>query len=204
MHKAHSILATVVLLAGVIGGCARTGRAPRPTPAERSTQQAVELAARAEQAMRREQWTESVALNREAVAANPALGGAWTNLGVGLMNLHENLEAAQCFQRAAELLPTDPKPFESLALLHMNMGWHEHALQLYDMSLERSPYWLPSIRGSVLAAKNLNRSTDDGLDRIKRGLLVEKDPKWRRLFETEQVRVSQDLAESRRREGRAN
>lgn len=187
----------VLIPVALLAACA-TRTATRPSQPERNARNAVELADRAEKAQRKGQWAESVTLNREALAANPALGAAWINLGVGLMQIHENLEAANALQRAAELMPSDPKPFENLALLHMNMGWHEDALRLYDLSLERSPYWLPSLRGSVLAAKNLNRSTDEGLDRIKRALLVEKDAKWRRLLETEQVRVSQDLAESHR------
>lgn len=191
----RTILILVPLL--LLAACT-TRTATRPTQPERNARNAVELAARAEKAQRNGQWAESVTLNRAALEANPAMGGAWNNLGVGLMQTNDNLEAANALQRAAELMPTDPKPFENLALLHMNMGWHDDALRLYDLSLERSPYWLPSLRGSVLAAKNLNRSTDDGLDRIKRALLIEKDASWRRLLETEQVRVSQDLAETHR------
>lgn len=194
------------VLLPVLALAACAARTPRPeaTPADRSHRVAVELAARAETAQKAGQWPQSVALNREAISINPALGSAWHNLGVGLMQTGEHLEAASCFQRAAELLTSDPRPFESLALLHMKQGWHADALRLYDLSLERSTYWLPSLRGAVQAAKDLNESTDAGLDRIRRGLLVEKDPQWRRLFESEQVRVSQDLAEARRRESRPN
>ncbi len=185
-------------------GCATRRPASAEVQRERDFREAAEVAAQAERAQRAGRWEEAVDLNRKALQRNGSMGGVWLNLGVGLMQLQENLEAAQCFQRAAELSATDPKPYENLALLHMNLGWHDDALRLYEMSLARSEYWQPSLRGAVLAAKTLNRSTEDGLERIKRALLVEKDPTWRRILDSEQVRVSQDIADQRKRDGRAN
>lgn len=198
---------TLVLLGALvlaIGACATHRPGSPEAQRELNFREAAELAAQAQRAHNAGRFQESADLNRKALNLNPSLGGAWLNLGVSLMELQENLEAAQCFQRAAEISPTDPKPYENLALLHMNLGWHEDALRLYEMSLQRSEYWQPSLRGAVLAAKTLNRSTEEGLENIKKALLVEKDPTWRRILDSEQVRVSQDIAEQRKRDGRAN
>lgn len=185
-----------------VGACSGPRRASNVPDVQRDQRQAAELAVRAEKALGERQWRQAVELNREAVRLDPFLGGAWSNLGVALMHLGERLEARQCFLRAAEVSPSDPRPYENLGLLHLENGWPEEALRFYELSLERQPNHLPSLRGAVQAAKSLSSSTEEGLQRIRRALLIEKDPGWRRLFESEQTRVSQDLAEQRQREAR--
>jgi len=160
---------------------------------------ATELAAQAKEKERQGKWPEAVELNRQAVMLNESLGPAWHNLGVGYMTLQENLKAQECFQRAADLLPTDPKPYETMGLMYFNIGWDEDALRYYELALERDANWLPALRGAVVSAKNLNRSTRTGLDRIKTGRLMESDPGWKKIFDSEYVRVSQDLAEEEKR-----
>ncbi len=193
-----------VLAGGVVpgAGCASRRASTREAMPQRDVQRAAELAAQGERAIDQRRWREAIDLNRRALALHDGLGAAWHNLGIALMESQENLEAAACFQRAAELAPTDPRPYENLALLHMRAGWHEDALRLYEMSLERSPNYLGSLRGAVLAARELNVSTDPGLDRVKRAILIEKDPSWRAILDREQVRIAQDLVEQRRRESR--
>lgn len=206
MKTLAHIPALVVLAASAaaLHACASKQPATPQAMAQRDTDQAAHLALQAQTLMDKGKWADAIDLNQRSIATDPSLGAVWLNLGVCLMETQDNQRAAQCFQKAAELSPLDPKPFENLALLHMKLGWHEDALRIYEMSLERSQFWLPSLRGSVQAAKELNRSTDAGLDRIKNALLVEKDAAWRRVFAMEQVRVAQDLAERDKRERRAN
>ncbi|MDX2130860.1 MAG: hypothetical protein SFY69_02260 [Planctomycetota bacterium] len=194
----------VVVGVALLAGCASNRRAGNAELPARDAQLAAELAAQGERAIDKEDWARAISLNREALRHHDGLGAAWHNLGIALMQTRENLEAASSFQRAAELLPTDPRPYENLALLHMNAGWHEDALRLYELSLERGAYHVPSLRGAVLAARELNQSTPAGLERVKRGILVEKDPAWRVIFEREQVRVAQDLAEREKASRRPN
>jgi tetratricopeptide (TPR) repeat protein len=192
-------------LAGLLLLTACKAPAPAAPPGANileNQRRAAELAMRAEKALQAGQWKQAADLNREAVRLEPFLGGAWANLGVALMYLGEKLEAKQCLLRAAEVSPNDPRPYENLGLLELESGWPEEALHFYELSLERQPYHLPSLRGAIQAAKSLNRSTEEGLDRIRRALLVEKDPAWLRLFESERSRVSQDLADQKQREAR--
>jgi tetratricopeptide (TPR) repeat protein len=162
---------------------------------ETNLREAVSLASQAEQAQKARRYEQAADLGRRAVAIQPSLGAAWNNLGISLMELGQNMEAVQAFQRAADALPTDPKPYENLGLLYLRVGWSEDALKYYVLSLGRDPYWLPSLRGSVVAAKNLLRSDEEGLERIKRGMLIETDPAWKPIFENERLRVSGELAE---------
>lgn len=198
-----------ILFTPIIGAlCVLGACASRPNPgatqkmfADRNEAliKATELAAQAKEKERQGKWPEAVELNRQAVMLNDSLGPAWHNLGVGYMTLQENLKAQECFQRAADLLPTDPKPYETMGLMYFNIGWDEDALRYYELALERDANWLPALRGAVVSAKNLNRSTRTGLDRIKTGRMMEADPGWKKIFDSEYVRVSQDLADEEKR-----
>lgn len=180
--------------AGLVGACATNKPVPPHVQTERSWREAANLALRAEQARAAGKLDEAIALNQQALIRNDQLGGAWNNLGIALMESHRGIEAMEAFQRAADLLPSDPKPYENLGFLYFNQNWYEDALKYYARSLERSPYWLPSLRGAIVSAKELLQSDEAGLERIKRGLMVENDAEWRRVFEVEQMRVRQDVA----------
>lgn len=182
------------IVAVLAAGCA-TKPVPPEVRSQQSLRDAASLAAGAEKAQQAGQHERAIELGRQAVTLQPSLGAAWNNLGISLMETQQNLDAVQAFVRAAELLPADPKPYENLGLLYMRVGWSEDALRYYGLALERDPYSLPALRGGVAAAKGLLRSEPEGLERCKRGLLVEKDPAWRRLFDTERVRINAELAE---------
>lgn len=184
----------VAVAATVLGACAGKKPPPPHVQRERSWREATNLAHRAQEAYRAGRYAEAIELNQKALTVNDQLGGAWNNLGVALMEERRNLEAAEAFHRAADLLPGDPKPYENIALLYFRDNHFVDALGYYEKSLERSPYWLPSLRMAVVCAKELLRSDEAGLERINRALTVERDATWRRVFETEQMRVRQDLA----------
>jgi tetratricopeptide (TPR) repeat protein len=194
----------LVQLAGVAAACIALGACAARKPltthqqSEQNLREAATLATQAERAQRAGDHPRAVELGRQAVTMYPSLGAAWNNLGISLMETQQNLDAVQAFQRAAELLPTDPKPYENLGLLYYRVGWAEDALKYYELSMERDQYWLPSLRGAAISAKSLLRSSDAILERAKRGLLIETDPKWRKVFEDEQMRVSGELAERSR------
>ncbi len=80
----------------------------------------------------------------------------------------------------------------------MRVGWGEDALRYYQLSLERDPNWLPALRGAAVSAKALLRSSEGGLEIVKRGLLIEQDSQWRRVFESERLRITGELTERTR------
>lgn len=193
--KARALLLLSVGL--LLLACAARPRASA-APRDESLREAASLATQADRAMRAGRHDQAIDLGRRAVALQPSLGAAWNNLGISLMETGQNMDAVQAFQRAADVSPADPKPYENLGLLYMRVGWGEDALRYYLLSLERDPNWLPSLRGATASAKALLRSSEGGLEVVKRGLLIEQDSQWRRVFESERLRITGELSERTR------
>jgi tetratricopeptide (TPR) repeat protein len=193
--KARALL---LLTVGLLLHACTAGPRATPAPREESLREAALLATQADRAMRAGRHDQAIDLGRQAVALQPSLGAAWNNLGISLMETGQNMDAVQSFQRAADVSPADPKPYENLGLLYMRVGWGEDALRYYQLSLEREPNWLPSLRGATAAAKALLRSSEGGLEVVKRGLLIEQDSQWRRVFESERLRITGELTERTR------
>lgn len=193
--KARALLLLTVGL--LLCACAARPRATS-APLDDSLREAASLATQADRAMRAGRHDQAIDLGRRAVSLQPSLGAAWNNLGISLMETGQNMDAVQAFQRAADVSPADPKPFENLGLLYMRVGWGEDALRYYQLSLERDPNWLPALRGAAVSAKALLRSSEGGLEIVKRGLLIEQDSQWRRVFESERLRITGELTERTR------
>jgi tetratricopeptide (TPR) repeat protein len=130
---------------------------------------------------------------KAAIKKHPGFGEAWNNLGLALERDNNRYDAQQAYVRASELMPQDPKPMDNLGVLYMNTNLPEDALKYFEKALERVPQYLPSIRGAVRAAQLIDRSEESDLARIKMGLRLETDPKWRHLFQRQLARVQADL-----------
>jgi len=134
---------------------------------------------------------------KRSLELNPNAVVPWHNLGLVLMEQGHYLDAAAALKRAAEVNPDphDARPFASLGLLYYKAGFAEQSLEYYTMSLERDPNWLPSLRGTALSAAKLNKSDQRLADVMRRGLMIETDPKWRDVFERQRLRVEGQLRE---------
>jgi hypothetical protein len=97
------------------------------------------------------------------------------------------------FKAAADLSTRDPKPYYNIALAYYRQGWPEQALQYWVKSLERSPNYLESLRGAILAAKLLDIADHPALDRARRALAVETDAQWRKIEEQQMLRIEGTL-----------
>jgi tetratricopeptide (TPR) repeat protein len=197
-------IALPILLAAaavsVLASCAGSGSAAREagivgTPA--ALREAVALSQRAAREYDDGEYDRAADLYRRSLALNPNFSAGWNNLGITLMAQSNYVDAVEAFRRAAQLEPTDPRPYENAGLAYLELGWSEEALRFYTQALERNPTWLPALRGSMVASKNLLRVERDALDVVRRGLLAETDPAWRELFQRERMRLEQALAESR-------
>jgi tetratricopeptide (TPR) repeat protein len=188
----------VLLSASLLGvGCTSNRKAPLPElpdPAK-GRQVAIALFGKAKEAEKREDWSAAEKLYRQGLSNDDDISGAWNNFGVVLLRQQKYLEAVPAFQRAADLSPRDPTPYENLGLVYHQAGYAEEALKSYEMSLARDPNWLPSLRGATVCVKLLNRSDQDSLDRVRRGLLIEQDAKWRGIFNAQRSRIENDLRE---------
>lgn len=192
IKKASLVLVGVWL--GVLGACHATPHAGAPGN-DASFDDALRFDREASAALSRGDFAHAEDLEQRAITIVPSMGSAWNNLGVARLKQRDYLGARDALLRAAELLPTDPRPYENLGHVHNEAGYDAEALQCFRESLGRDPNWLASLRGAARAQKYLLRSDEAGLEIVKRGLYIEKDPQWRHLFESERLRMEADLAE---------
>ena len=67
------------------------------------------------------------------------------------------------------------------------------------MALERSPNYLPALRGAIKASHLLGEADEKRLTQVRRALMIETDPTLREFFEREQVRILGRLERTDRR-----
>lgn len=196
-----TILAGALVGAGLtLTGCSATRKPNFDLPADdpRTLERAQAATARGDAAQRAGKLDAAIEHYREALTLRADLGQTWNNFGTALQAQQKRAEAAQAFRRAADLLPSDPRPLENLGLLYLETDFYEDALRHYGESLDRRPDWLPSLRGAIKSAKLLNKSDAATQERLRRALMVETDPTWREIFRAERLRVDQDMAERAR------
>lgn len=190
-------LALLALLPLVLAGCA-TGPGAGPAAPSYDVEESNRLARSANQRFREGEYDRALGLARRAVDLHPDSPAAWNVLGLSSMELARNVDAAEAFQRAGELSPTDPRPYENLGWLYLRVGWAEPALRAYGVALERGPDGLESLRGAVEAARRINREDHQALERLTRLLIVETDPAYRKEYQLRRLRIEQQLQEQAR------
>lgn len=195
-------------LAVTLAGCDATSRqrraqtdfseiAQKQAEARKAALAAADTAARADAARAKDRLGEADKLSRQAVdqyraalALSQEMPEAWNNLGIQLMQLQDYLGAAEAFTVAMQQSPTDPRPCENLGIVYDRTGWSEESLKYFDMALDRSPNYLPALRGASKAAHLLGEASDRRLSQVRRALMIETDPAMREFFEREQLRIS--------------
>jgi tetratricopeptide (TPR) repeat protein len=136
---------------------------------------------------------------RTALTISNDMPDAWHNMGVQLMHLQDYVAASEAFTVAMQMSPTDPRPCENLGIVYDLTGWGEQSLFYFDMALERSPNYLPALRGAIKAAHLLGEADTKRLDQVRRALMIETDPANRQFFEREQLRITGRLDQDNRR-----
>ena len=167
-----------------------------------SLETAMRLAEQAQAAQREGKNIEAITLYEQSIAARADIPSVWHNYGVVLMRQNDYVRAADAFRTAADLAPTDPRPYENLGLIYLERGFHEDALRYYGMALGRDANYLPALRGATLAAKLLLRSDEQVAEWIRRGLLQESDPEWLEIFRSQRIRVEGELRDRDRERDR--
>lgn len=211
------LLVVGLTCAAGVGGCSSSPRDSTtfPSPALRLAEAreaalaADAVAERAAQARERGRLEEAGRLERQAIeeyrkalAISGDMADAWNNLGVLLMHQNDLVSAADAFTIAMQQSPTDPRPAANLGLVYDRAGWAEESLKFYDMAIERSPSYLPALRGAIKSAHLLGQADEERLVQVRRALLIETDERWHEFFEREQVRITGRLESDRRAVGR--
>lgn len=216
MTSVAGILRVLLLigLTAAIGACAggRSGASTSfPAPGARLAeargiaQQAAEIATKAKAARvdGRDKEADKLAAKaieqyRQALNVSGDMADAWNNLGVLLVDQKDLMGAADAFTIAMQQSPADPRPCENLGLVYSRAGWSEESLKYYDLAIERSPNYLPALRGAIQQAHLLGQADEARLKQVRRALLLEQDERWQMFFEREQVRISGRLETDRR------
>lgn len=192
-------VAVSCLLAGLAGGC-RSGTGSNIVIKDDSDvrrAEAMRLASDALAAQRSGDKDKALELYRRSLTQSQDLYMVWNNVGLLLMERKDYMQAADAFKTAADLAPTDPKPYYNAGLVYDAAGHSERALEFFSQSLERDPNYLDSLRGAGTSARLLQLADAEALKRTRTALLIEKDPKWRAFFEREQYRIAGRLEQER-------
>lgn len=168
-------LSMAALLAGCSGKAA-SSNGPETVDAKRV--QADKLIAKAQELTAAGQDYDAINVYKEAVTLYPGNAFAWYNLGV-LCSRHNRLrESAEAWQVAADLEPVDPRAYTAIGLQYQEQGWLVDAGRYYNRALERDPNYLPALKKSIEVDQLSDNYTDVTLDRIRKALQQETDPKW--------------------------
>lgn len=165
---------------------------PPPTVASVADQlkTAENYARQAQTAEREKKPDEAIELYKKAVATYRDFPGVWYNLGLLLLDKGENLAAVDAFRTAGDLEPRDPRPPYAIGATYEKQGWHTEAQRHYTDALARDANFIPALQRSVYIDMNSGSFTAATLERTRRALLVERDPKWRDYFERTQIRLT--------------
>jgi tetratricopeptide (TPR) repeat protein len=191
-HRASAL--TLALVAGLTA-CnpgRRAGDAHGPSAAERAGE-AMRLAVMAQRAEDAGDEDRAIELYRASLAQSTDIFYTWHNLGVLLKNRREYQQAVEMFAGAAGVEPSDPRPYEKIGLVFLELGYAQKAYENFETALQRDARYLPAIRGAVGAAKQLGIADEKSLERVRTGLLLETDPLWRKYLEDEQARIDGHL-----------
>jgi tetratricopeptide (TPR) repeat protein len=141
----------------------------------------------------------AIQLYRQALDQSPELGFAWNNLGLLYMEKDNYLDAVEMFQGASEQLQgvQGAKPLYNIGLAYWKRGFGAKALTFFEKALERDPRDVDALRGAVLAAKSMDVADDKALDRVRRALLIESDPRFKRMEQSEQFRIETTLTKAK-------
>jgi tetratricopeptide (TPR) repeat protein len=188
----------LALAPALLGACAKQG-GPRNIvlsgvkPTSQRIAEAQDIARRAQQSVERGRVDEAITRYQQALGAYDDFPAAWNNLGVLLMEQERYLEAADAFAAAGERAPSDPRPVFNLGLTWERASYVDEALQHYERALSRDPRYLPAIRGAVRAEQSLGVASDASAERLRIGLMIERDEGWRDFFEQQRIRVDAEL-----------
>lgn len=186
-----------VLCASALGGCESTTKSDAAEMADviaRNQAEGLRLAKEAQRLAEEGSTDDAIETYQRAVASWREMPAAWNNLGVLLMEKQNYADAVSAFKVAADLSPTDPRPLENVAVSYVKSGWATDALKYYGLALERDPNRIESLRGAVRTAELVRVRDEATLERVRRALLIETDPKYREYFERQQQLVSAAVA----------
>lgn len=182
---------------GAVGGGCASHRATEPVVIKDNAApqlgEAQRLATEALKQQKLGKTDKAIELYQESLQHSQDLPLVWNNLGMLLMEKGDYMDAAEAFNSAASLRPDDPRPYYNVGIVYQKANWQTEALEYFVRSLERDPRYLPSLRAAVAVGQIKVLTDEPALKRVRTALLLETDPTWRKIEETEQLRIENEL-----------
>lgn len=188
------IRATLLLIScAALGACSSSGDFVQPQTPRASVSEQIKtaeaLAVRAQTAEREGRPDEALSLYQQAVRTYRDFPGVWYNMGLLLLEQGKLMEAREAFRTAGDLEPRDPRPPYAIGVIYEKQGWNQEAQRYYADALSRDANYQEALQRSVYLDMVQNTYTPITLERTRRALFAEQDPKWRDYFERTQLRL---------------
>ncbi|MBL8757885.1 MAG: tetratricopeptide repeat protein [Phycisphaerae bacterium] len=189
-----SLATLAVALALAPLGCAPRGPVFEPGDSAARLQRATELAAEAQAAEREGFPRRAIDLYEQSIQTYPDFHPAWNNLGVLYAAADRPMDAVSAFRRAADLTPTDPRPFANIGLIYKKRGFEREAQDYLAQALERDDSYLPALRELVWLDVRRGTITERSARYADKALLIERDPKWIEELRRSKIIIDERLA----------
>ena len=98
----------------------------------------------------RQNYTQSVAEYKKAIAIWPTFASAYNNLGYAYRQLEDYSDAEQTFKKYTELIPDNPNPYDSYAELLLKIGRFDESIANYQKALSLDPSFTSSQIGLTM------------------------------------------------------
>ena len=124
-----------------------------------------------------------------AIRADPKYGPAHNNLGLLQFDDGKLYPAVLSFERARELMPSDPAVYYNLGLALEKAGRKNRALELYWQAVELDPTEPHFLGNLVRLRRRLGENGPDVIAQLQDLMLIETRPDWRD-WASEQLEVT--------------
>jgi len=192
MRKAAAILGAGLLTMLAGDGCQKklgegTHVLPDTGPSEFA--EAERLATEAQKAQKAGNVAKAMELYNQSLEHSRTIWWVHNNIGLLFLQQGDRMHAVEEFKEAVDLETRDPRPEFNIGCVYADNAQPDRAMEYFRKSLEKDPHYLPSLRGVAKVGRSLAMADEESLQWIKDGLLIEKDPAWRKIFEEEKYRI---------------
>lgn len=188
-RRPASLAFAAVLSLAWLAGCASTPADPMVQITERRGE-ALRLANDAKRAQEAGKLKEAIDLYTRSIESFGEIPGVRTNLGVALLEHGDVMNAADALKEEVLLHPANAQAaLVNLGIIYRNAGQPAVAADYFDRALLLTPNDPFAIRGAVETGMIVSRDEEKLLDLVRRGLLVERDPKVIEDYKWRQFRL---------------
>jgi tetratricopeptide (TPR) repeat protein len=171
------LLAGLVLVAAAVG-CNSAPRSDDGAALDERRAEAVRLASRGREAQAAGDRKQAIEYYYRSIEAFPELPGVRTNLGVALLDEGDILDASDRLKEEVQLNPANAQgALVNLGIIYRNAGQPMPARDYFLRALELTPNDPLALRGAIETSSLTNYDEEKCLELVRRGMMVERDPK---------------------------